>query len=64
MKKKKKVSTNYVRKYNKLFKFLSFDLRFTSCLLITILLLLYFFLVLKIYHATEIDPTGQGFSSL
>ncbi|WP_322632711.1 hypothetical protein [endosymbiont DhMRE of Dentiscutata heterogama] len=56
---KKKVRSNPINRYNKLFKFLSFDQGLLSCLLITIIILLYTFAILGVFSSLEI-PAGAG----
>ena len=51
---KKKVHTSPIKKYNKLFKFLSFDQRLLSSLFITIIILLYAFAILGLFSLLEI----------
>jgi len=56
---KRKVRSNPVKKYNKLFKYLSFDQSLLSSLIITIIILLYAFAILGLFQILEI-PVGHG----
>jgi hypothetical protein len=53
---KKFIRPNYTRKYNKLFKFLNFDFRFSTCIFLTTIILLYFLLIMGIYAMARIEP--------
>lgn len=56
---KKKVRSNPIKKYNKLFKYLSFDQRLLSSLLITIIILLYAFAILGVFYLLGIQVTAE-----
>jgi len=55
---KKKVRSNPIKKYNKLFKYLSFDQTLFSSLLITIIILLYAFAILGLFQILDIPVSG------
>lgn len=56
---KKKVHINPSKKYNRLFKFLSFDQSLLSALLITIIILLYAFAIIGLFFllGISVQPT-------
>ncbi|KLL05118.1 MAG: hypothetical protein MRERV_5c063 [Mycoplasmataceae bacterium RV_VA103A] len=56
---KRKIRPNPINRYNKLFKFLSFDQSLLTCFLITIIILLYAFAILGVFTILEI-PVGSG----
>jgi hypothetical protein len=58
---KKKIHSNPIQKYNKLFKFLSFDLNFFSCLLIAIIILAYMFAIAGIFFLLNIKEGSSIF---
>jgi len=60
---KKKVRSHPVKKYNKLFKYLSFDQSLLSSLLITVIIILYAFAILGLFQILDI-PVGGGEAAL
>ena len=52
--KKKLIRSNPTRKYNKLFKFLTFDLSFLACIFITVIILLCLFATWGFFEILEI----------
>jgi len=57
---KKKLRLNPIKKYNKLFKYLSFDQRLLSSLFITIIILLYAFAILGLFSLLKIPVKAEG----
>ncbi|MCE8159313.1 MAG: hypothetical protein I3273_05590 [Candidatus Moeniiplasma glomeromycotorum] len=49
MKQKKPRSISPLQKYNRLFKFLVFDLSLLNCILMTYLIFLYFFAIFQLF---------------
>ena len=64
---KKSTRSNPIRKYNKLFKFLTFDLSFLACIFIALVVLLYMFVIfglLKALEVKELERMQEGSSYL
>ena len=51
---KKSIRSNPVRKYNKLFKFLTFDLSFLTCIFIAMIILLYMFAIWGLFKTLNV----------
>jgi len=56
---KKKVHLNPIQRYNRLFKYLNLDQSLFSSFLITIVILLYAFAILRLFSVLGI-PVGRG----
>jgi len=57
---KKNIRSSPIKRYNKLFKFLSFDQSLLSSFLITIVILLYAFAILGLFYSLGISTSAEG----
>jgi len=61
---KKSVRSNPIRKYNKLFKFLTFDLSFLACIFITLVILLYMFAIFGLFKVLSVKDMEEAYRTL
>ena len=59
MKKTKSKPLNPSQKYNKLFKFLTFDLSLNACLIIALIILGYMLIISGLFGLLEIKPEAS-----
>ncbi|MCE8162975.1 MAG: hypothetical protein I3273_00550 [Candidatus Moeniiplasma glomeromycotorum] len=57
---KKKGSLSPIKKYNRLFKFLAFDLSLTECVVMTIIILVYLFAIFQLFSLLKVEEIIQS----